>query len=63
VIFTVDERVTITDTADRHYGETGTVQDHFYGMSGARVYLIALDGRQDVLPFIADQLTLGEGTT
>jgi hypothetical protein len=61
VIFTTDDRVTITDTDDRHYGEQGIVEDHFYGMSGARVYLITLDGRQDVLPFLAAQLDLGEG--
>ncbi len=62
MIFTSDDRVQVVDTADRHYGETGVVEDHFYGMSGARVYLITLDGRQDVLPFTKEQLALGEGT-
>jgi len=62
VRFRDDERVTVTDPSDRHYEETGVVEDHYLGMSGATVYLILLDGRADPLPFLEPQLALGERT-
>lgn len=60
MIFTDDDRVTVTDTRDRWYGETGTVDDFYIGLTGARFYLVRLDTRDDPLPFSAEQLTLGD---
>lgn len=58
--FLTDERVTITDPSDRWYGETGYVDDHYVGMSGAILWLVKLDVREDPLPFTAEQLTTGD---
>jgi hypothetical protein len=58
--FRDDDRVTVTDTTDRHYDETGLVCSWFYGLANPVVYLVQLDGREDLLPYLDTQLELGD---
>jgi hypothetical protein len=60
VRFSDDDRVTITDPKDRWYGETGTVDDYYIGMTGRTLYVVKLDVREDPIPFTEDQLDLGD---
>lgn len=60
MIFTDDDRVTVTDPKDRWYGEHGTVTDWYHGMTKERMYLVRLDHLDDSIPFTEAQLTLGE---
>jgi hypothetical protein len=55
------ERVTITALTDRYSGETGTVEGWYYGMAGGPVYLVWIDGRDDIqLPYTESELTIGD---
>lgn len=60
VRFSDDDRVTITDPSDRWYGEHGIIDGYYVGMTGTVLYLVALDVRDEHVPFTADQLTLGD---
>lgn len=57
-----DDRVTVIDLRDRHYGEHGHVECWWYGMAGGTMYGVLLDGRADdgPLPYAEDEITLGE---
>lgn len=50
------DRIAVTDTADRFYGEVGAVENWFYGMSGRVHYQCYLDGRDELLSFAEGQL-------
>lgn len=58
--FRDDDRVTVIDTHDRHYGEHGTVDGWHYGMAGGFIYHVRLDHREDALPYAQEELQLGE---
>jgi hypothetical protein len=60
VRFATDDRVTVTDPKDRHYGEEGHVEDWLYGAARGRLYRVFLDGRNDLYVFTVDQLDFTE---
>lgn len=60
--FRDDDRVTVVDPHDRHYGEHGYIECWWYGMGGGVMYGVILDGRADdgPLPKAETELQLGE---